>query len=331
LPAAFISSNTNRAMTIFRITDIETTGTDANEHAIVEIACVDLDDRCFVAPRSSLVKPPHHVPPQTSAIHHLTDADLVNAPSARDIVPVILTPGDKPIYVAHNAGFEQSFLAPYVPDAVWLCTFKAALRRFPELPGHSNQCLRYCLDLDRKYPEQAKHFMPPHRALPDAWVTACILDELLIDVPIDDMVAWTSEPALLPTCPIGTPWRGMPWARVDDSFLCWIIKKEGMDGDLVWNASRELKRRIVERQDRIARDQKELELIHRREAYLTLAKPAVELAQSVDDLRTWFGSESERRTEYGVIPGTAEHAAIVAACQARKEKILQSVTQEAVS
>jgi exodeoxyribonuclease X len=56
------------------------------------------------------------------------------------------------------------------------------------------------------------------------------------------MIAWTKEPALLPTCPIGK-FRGQPWADVEMGFLCWMTRQADMAPDLKWNAQREIDRR----------------------------------------------------------------------------------------
>lgn len=53
---------------------------------------------------------------------------------------------------------------------------------------------------------------------------------------------WTSEPRLLPRCPIGNQ-RGKLWKDVDYSFLSWILSKSDMDPDIRWNARRERDRR----------------------------------------------------------------------------------------
>ena len=85
---------------------------------------------------------------------------------------------------------------------------------------------------------------PAHRAGPDAYVTAHILKAILeAGVSSRDLVAWTKEPRVLPTCPIGAEWRGKPWAEVDAGFLNWMLKNATMEEDLKWNARRELERR----------------------------------------------------------------------------------------
>ena len=49
-----------------------------------------------------------------------------------------------------------------------------ALRVWPEAPRHSNQVLRYWRGMRLDHARA----MPPHRAGPDAWVTAHILADL---------------------------------------------------------------------------------------------------------------------------------------------------------
>jgi exodeoxyribonuclease X len=68
-----------------RVIDIETTGTDPEADAIIEIASVDLlKDGTITNQRSTLVRPPIPVPPESSAIHHLIDEDLDFAPQLDD-------------------------------------------------------------------------------------------------------------------------------------------------------------------------------------------------------------------------------------------------------
>lgn len=87
----------------------------------------------------------------------------------------------------------------------------------------------------------------------DARVTAEILGELLRSgASIDDMVQWTTEPAMIQTCPLGD-WRGHKWAYVDDGFLSWITRKITDRPDVVFCAQRELERLAKERAEARAR------------------------------------------------------------------------------
>ena len=58
-----------------RILDLETTGLTPDDH-VVEIGAVDLIGNKVVPVGSNLVRPPISIPPQASAIHHITDDDV---------------------------------------------------------------------------------------------------------------------------------------------------------------------------------------------------------------------------------------------------------------
>ena len=73
-------------MTI-RCIDIETTGIDPAKDAVVEIASVDLlRDGGISNQQETLVRPRVPVPAEASAVPHLIDADLVNAPPLEDVI-----------------------------------------------------------------------------------------------------------------------------------------------------------------------------------------------------------------------------------------------------
>ena len=83
---------------------------------------------------------------------------------------------------------------------------------------------------------------PAHRAGPDAYATAHLLAAELRLATVKDLIQWTTEPKLLPTLLIGKQ-RGARWADVEEGFLRWMLRQDGMEVDLRWNAERELKRR----------------------------------------------------------------------------------------
>jgi exodeoxyribonuclease X len=91
-----------------RCIDIETTGIDPAKDAVVEIASVDLlREGGITNCQNTLVRPALPVPPEASAVHHLIDADLVEAPSLEDVIGRFK---GADAYVAHNCEFERSFL-----------------------------------------------------------------------------------------------------------------------------------------------------------------------------------------------------------------------------
>lgn len=228
-----------------RVIDIETTGM-APPAEIIEFGRSDVvsggDGLNIERPMARLYRPLNGIPPETMAVHHITEADF-NADTpvcSEDRLRMAVWGGEKPdVLVAHNCEFERSFIPSAVTEHLpWICTLKVALRVWPDAPGHSNQVLRYWrgLVLD---PALA---MPPHRAGPDAWVTAHLLRELLQHATVEQMVAWTEEPKMLPKVNFGKH-RGSAWPEVPADYLKWMVGQPDMDPDVVWCARKELERR----------------------------------------------------------------------------------------
>ena len=232
---------------IIRVVDFETTGTDPAAGArVCEVGVCDLmQESGFVHPPDSWLCWVDEMPAEVRAVHHITLEECQAQGSTGFDGADLLRPSAPAAFAAHNASFEARFMAPFVAlDGVPLvCTYKAALRVWPEAPKHSNSVLRYWLEDQGKVELERELAEPVHRAGPDAYVTAHILKALLAEgVTLGNLVQWTSEPALLPACPIGK-FRGMPWSKVESGFLEWMLRTPDMDEDLKWNARRELERR----------------------------------------------------------------------------------------
>lgn len=234
-------------MSRLRVVDFETNGI-APPDAVIEVGLCDLlqiDDGWEVGQPASTLFGCEKLKPEVRAIHHISTAELTGRPLFDPVALVEESVGANVVaLVAHNWSFEGQWLSdPVVAGFVrTLCTYKAALRVWPDAPSHSNGALRYWLEDQGLIAPDPALCQPAHRAGPDAYVTAHILKALLAQTTGREMIAWTREPALLPRCPIGDPWRGKPWAEVDGGFLNWMVKKP-VEPDLVWNAKRELERR----------------------------------------------------------------------------------------
>jgi exodeoxyribonuclease X len=227
-------------VTILRVIDFETTGTEPPaEVCEVGVCDLHLDTRVIDAPRAWLCGV-EAMPPEVRAIHHISLAECAGQPK---FDPLVMFDSDVSMFgagVAHNAEFETKFFVPALPI---ICTYKAALRVWPHAPSHSNGSLRYWLEDQGKIKPDHALTQPAHRAGPDAYVTAHILLALFdAGATGKQMVAWTKEPRLLPTCPIGK-FRGMPWSEVEAGFLGWMLRQPTMEEDLKWNAEREIARR----------------------------------------------------------------------------------------
>lgn len=225
-------------MTVIRVIDFETTGMEPPVAEVCEVGVCDL------ILNSRKITPPHSwlcgvkaMPPEVRAIHHIS---LAECEGHDPFDPAAMIYDNLSALAAHNFDFEGKFFTPTLPV---ICTYKAALRAWPDAPSHSNGALRYWLqDAGKIAPDDALTH-PSHRAGPDAYVTAHILMALFDAGHTGrEMIAWTKEPRLLPTCPLGK-FRGKPWSDVESGFLSWMLKQPTMESDLKWNAQREIDRR----------------------------------------------------------------------------------------
>lgn len=237
------------SLIIIRAVDFETTGLppegdlakDAAKRlgaypAIVEIGWCDLcvspnsasADWLVDVPVSHLVNPGKAIPPEASAIHHITDDDVKGSPDRTAIRPLLV--GKAAVFAAHNAAFEQAFFTG--AGLPWICTLKAARRVWPNAPSHSNQALRYWLGLKT----DSSLASPAHRAGPDAYVTALLLRRLFESgATLEQMLEWTTLPSLLPQVTFGKH-RGKSWSELPLDYLEWLANKSDMDVDTKFTA-----------------------------------------------------------------------------------------------
>ncbi len=231
-----------------RVVDLETTGNSFTDGGVVEVGWQDVEPGADGwtlrgAPQAVLVNPGRPISPATSAIHHIIDEDVAEAASWLSVAPDILraAPGPAPLALAaHRAAFEQRWCGQALTGGLpWICTYKSALRVWPDAPGHSNQGLRYWRrppGLDRAVG------LPAHRAGPDAYVTAFHLRDMLGEATLDQLLAWSAEPALLVKVPYGRL-RGRRFRDLPAEELERLLTAERVDGDLAFTIRHELGRR----------------------------------------------------------------------------------------
>ncbi|WP_267550308.1 putative quorum-sensing-regulated virulence factor [Rhizobium rhizogenes] len=221
-----------------RVVDFETTGFPEDAvRGICEVGYSDLSADWKVGVTTSfLVNPGHPIPPQTRAIHHISDADVVNSVS-QDVAlrTLMLGTGPGDAFAAHNSKFEQAFFAG--GGFPWICTMQCAKHLFPDAPGYSNQTLRYWLGLDNHIDSALA--MPPHRAGPDTYVTAHILSRLILTAggadyvmgpSVQKLITLSTMPVLLRDVPFGKH-KGAKWADLPWDYLNWVANKSDLGAD----------------------------------------------------------------------------------------------------
>lgn len=196
------------------------------------------------------VNPGRPIPPETSAIHNLVDSDITNAPAWGFVASRLFSDENMEgviAFAAHSIKTEQSLISADLTRGLpWICSYKTAIRLWPDMASHSNGSVRYHLNpagLDRDLA------FPTHRAFPDAYVTAHILLEALNLASWSDLADWSTKPALLPRCKIGETYRnggkGTPWKDVETSMMRWILSKS-FDEDTMFTAAYYLEQREID-------------------------------------------------------------------------------------
>lgn len=215
------------------VVDSETTGID-DEARAVEVAGVYVVDDKIEKVYQTLVNPGIPIPAVASAIHHITDDDVVDAPRIEDAMAPFFDE-DFDFVVAHNAKFDKRFMD--FGECPWACTWKMAVRVYPDAPSHSNQVLRYHLKLPSPVHATVQF---AHRALYDAEVTTHLFQDMLTRATSEDPVAnilqLSNQPALLKKCAFGKH-KDKLWKDVPRDYLDYILhKSSGWDENVLYTA-----------------------------------------------------------------------------------------------
>lgn len=207
--------------------DVETTGTD-DEAGVCEIAWIEANDQLEVlAEVSSLINPGHPIPPEASAVHHITNAHVADAPSLEGFMRQSGYPLEhgQVVLIAHNAAFDQRFFRPYCGDDMeTMCTLRLARHLYPGLPSHKLQALRYRFDLEGG---------EAHRAAGDIVPMLGLVRRMMLEfgLTLEELVMLSKEPIEVTHWPLGKH-RGKPLNH-DMGYVRWALKNmNNMDDDL---------------------------------------------------------------------------------------------------
>jgi DNA polymerase III subunit epsilon len=94
----------------FVVTDTETTGTNASDGRIIEIAAVKVRGGEVIDRFTQLINPGRAVPWRITQITGISTAMVFDQPSAREVMPAYCEFLGDGIMVAHNLGFDERFI-----------------------------------------------------------------------------------------------------------------------------------------------------------------------------------------------------------------------------
>ncbi|MBU0999011.1 hypothetical protein KKG24_01740 [Patescibacteria group bacterium] len=211
--------------------DTETTG-NTEKDFLIQIAYKN-DNESFVG----LFKPPIKIPPEASAIHHITNKMVADKPTFKESTnqPIIkkLFEDKNSIVVAHNAPFDLMIIKKEdISLDKFICTLRVARYLDPEgkIERYNLQYLRYFLNLDVE--------ATAHDALGDVLVLEKLFERLKNkikkeenlneDRAIEKMIEVSSHPSLLLSFNFGKHLgkKIEEVLRVDRGYLEWLLAQK---------------------------------------------------------------------------------------------------------
>lgn len=215
--------------------DTETTGNEQKDF-LIQIAYKSGGENF-----TGLYKPPIKIPPEASAIHHITNKMVENRPSFRDSgdLPKIkeMFEDKNTVVIAHNAPFDLMVIQKEnINPANFICTLRLAryLDKEEKIEKYNLQYLRYLLDIEID--------ATAHNALGDVLVLEELFNRLkkkIIEIEnldeeraIQKMIEISSHPSLIKTLNFGKH-KGRKVEEVlniDRGWLEWLLReKENSD------------------------------------------------------------------------------------------------------
>ncbi|MFA5215910.1 exonuclease domain-containing protein [Sulfuricurvum sp.] len=219
------------------VVDVETTGLEVKDR-ICALALV-MDDEVHY----ELIHPGKKIPPEASAIHHITnemiqEASLFGTSESYELIRSLNSAENT--LISHNAPFDLAMLQK--EGITWqgavIDTLKCSKALMDDLDGYGLQFLRYELRLYR----QEKDFFEPygvtpsaHHALSDALHSRMVYEYLLDLASHERLVELSQARLLLSRLPFGkyAKKRIETIAMKDSAYLKWMLDSVmDMDEDL---------------------------------------------------------------------------------------------------
>ena len=164
-------TKTRKFVTDFTVLDFETTGLDAMENSIIQIAAVKYRNFEKVDEFFTYINPIEDIPANITRITSITNEDVEEAPYLADKMPELIAFLEGETIVAHNAPFDMKFLLTEINNNKHLSyvkyrvidTLPLARKFITTTKNHKLVTLKKFLKLDE---------LKSHDALHDCYVTA---------------------------------------------------------------------------------------------------------------------------------------------------------------
>jgi len=212
--------------------DTETTGNEPKKDFLCQLA-YKTDNETFC----ELYKPPIPIPPEASAVTHITNKHVINKPAFKDSPEYkkikSLLEDENSVMVAHNNKFDFEILKNEdIIPANTICTLRVAraLDKNNVIPQYRLQFLRYYLDIEIE--------ATAHDALGDVLVLEKLFERLLDKIMKEDgvnevealekMIEISSRPSLMNMFNFGK-YNGKTVeevSKIDRGYLDWMLNQK---------------------------------------------------------------------------------------------------------
>ena len=148
--------------TVYTVIDTETTGLHPQDCRVIQIGALKCKQNHIIDTFEALINPLCPIPPTATAIHHITNDMVANAPEIKVILPVFCDFIKNTVLVGHNVQFDLYCIA----HELELCNMKPITNKaidtlqlsrwaYPTAPKHTLQYLAQAMHIEVKNAHQA--------------------------------------------------------------------------------------------------------------------------------------------------------------------------------
>ena len=205
--------------------DTETTGVRAGKDRIIELAAYDpVREKNFC----TFINPGCPIPAEASAISHITDDMVKDAPPFATVAQDFLAfcEGDVVLLAHNNDSFDKLFMEDEfqragiaMPPWPFIDTLKWARKYRNDLPRHGLQFLREAYQIEAN---------TAHRALDDVMVMYKIFTKMTDDLPYPSILKLLSEVKELTRMPFGKH-QGKNLSDIPKDYAEWLDQSGALD------------------------------------------------------------------------------------------------------
>jgi len=227
--------------TEFICLDVEATGLSKETDRVIEVAAALFTQEKICDEFESLINPSCPIPPESQAIHNISDSMVQGKPFIQEILPQLHAFVGNRIIIGHGIQFdidmlnkeaERSGLTLRFGEHGTIDTLRLA-RLYGESPSNSLVVLRQHFNIESE---------GAHRALSDVRVNCQVFHRLTTSFRSVEQINQTlSKPILMKNMPLGKH-KGRPMKELPLDYLKWASHQE-FDQDLLYSLRTELNRR----------------------------------------------------------------------------------------